>query len=162
MKGNKVSDTNEMSGISDLMQGLDEYMKNIRVEGDIEFPVEISAVKTTPVGKYPRAEKVGSWCSICPCSESKTYLGVYLGDLMLSAMHTYNVKDKVLTVLPHTNPAIFVPDLKRVVWGCESWWGIIESPDDLRKITDADIQNIWYMKALKELSAKDDESKPEC
>jgi hypothetical protein len=152
-----VSDATETNGLADIMQGLDEYIKNTRVQGDIEFPVEVSAVDTRPTHAVRMEEKVGAWCSIRPCSENKTYLGVYLGDLMLSAMHSYNIKDKVLTVFPHTNPAIFVPDLKRVVWGCESWWGIIKGPDDLRKITDANIQNIWYVKALKELS-----SDPEC
>jgi hypothetical protein len=45
-----------------------------------------------------------------------------------------------------------VPDLARVVMGWESWWGEIRTPDDLRQITNADVENVWYVKALKTLS----------
>ena len=45
-----------------------------------------------------------------------------------------------------------MPDLKRLVMGYESWWGIIESEEQLRQITNFDIENIWYVKALKALS----------
>ena len=49
------------------------------------------------------------------------------------------------------NPVIFIPDLMRVVLGIESWWVVIKKPKDLKKITDADIQNVWYAKALKSM-----------
>lgn len=50
------------------------------------------------------------------------------------------------------NPAIWVPELEKVVWGDSSWWGPIEKKEDAeRLITDADIQNVWYVKALKRL-----------
>lgn len=52
----------------------------------------------------------------------------------------------------YTNPAIFVPDLNRVVWGMESWWGPIESKEKLHQITDEDISNVWYVKAAKEFN----------
>ena len=48
-----------------------------------------------------------------------------------------------------TNPAIYVFDLQRIIFGAESWWGIIENPEELKDITDDDINNIWYVKALK-------------
>jgi hypothetical protein len=148
-----MSDTNEVSGFAEIMQRLEESLANTRVEGEIEFPIEVSSVDMRTSRSAFMQDTVGSWCKIRPCSEAKTYLGIYLGELMHGAMHSYNVKDKVITVIPHANPAIFVPDLKRVVWGCESWWGLVKSPDDLRQITDADIQNVWYVKAIKELSS---------
>lgn len=148
-----MSDPPETNVLGDFMASFTEHMKHTRVQGEIEFPIEVSAVKNGGVRKRLGAA-VGSWCSIRPCDGSKTYLGVYLGDLTLDIMHSYNVQDKVLTLMPHTNPAIYVPDLKRIVWGCESWWGVVETPADLRKITDADIQNVWHVKALKELQAK--------
>lgn len=40
-------------------------------------------------------------------------------------------------------------DLQRIIFGAESWWGIIESLEELKDITDDDINNIWYVKALK-------------
>lgn len=51
-----------------------------------------------------------------------------------------------------TNPAIWVPDQNRIVWGMGSWWGIIEKEEDLKKITNQDIENVWYVKALKALA----------
>jgi hypothetical protein len=103
---------------------------------------------------------IGKWVSIRPVNDQKTYLGVYLGDLGRSIMHSYNTQSKELSVLMHRNPAIYVPDLKIVVWGDSSWWGGIKSPGDLRKITDADIQNLWYVKALKELTERESETSP--
>jgi hypothetical protein len=38
--------------------------------------------------------------------------------------------------------------------GYESWWGQINSPEELKAITDVDIQNVWYVKALKEMAEK--------
>lgn len=134
---------------------IEEYIKdfndNVRVQGEIEFPIEISAVEINN-GRIDILKEVGSWVSIRPCDNEKTYLGVYLGYMMFNSNHHYHLKTKVLKIVPFMNPAIYVPDLKRVVWGCESWWGIIRKPEELRKITDSDIQNVWYMKALVELS----------
>jgi hypothetical protein len=53
------------------------------------------------------------------------------------------------------NPAIFVFDLKKIVYGAESWWGMVESEDDLRDITDSTIDNVWYVKAMKEMASGD-------
>lgn len=52
---------------------------------------------------------------------------------------------------------IFVPDLMKVVLGVESWWDTIDKPEDLKQITDVDIQNVWYVKALKEMAQKQKE-----
>ena len=48
-----------------------------------------------------------------------------------------------------TNPAIYVFDLQRIIFGAESWWSIIENQEELKDITDDDINNQWYVKALK-------------
>jgi hypothetical protein len=122
--------------------------------GEIKYPITVRKIKySEPVQTSYR--RVGMWVKVRPCAEDckgKTFLGVYLGDLTLSSLVLYYPKTKVLEVCPHQNPAIFVPDLGRIVWGCESWWGEVEGPEDLRQITDADIQNVWYVRALKELS----------
>lgn len=135
----------------DFMKKFEEHMKYTKVEGQIEFPIEISAVRHQQTLEAD-AELIGKWVSIRPVSAKATYLGVYLGDLGRNIMHSYNTQSKELTVLMHRNPAIYVPDLKMVIWGDSSWWGVIRCPEDLRQITDSDIQNIWYVKALKELS----------
>lgn len=142
-----------------------EFCKNTRFEGHIEFPIEVSKVDSQRSREIMMGagQRVGCWVSVRPCAadcEGKTFLGVYLGDLTFSIDHWYNLQSNVLCLSPHTNPAIFVPDLKRVVWGCESWWDVIDSPEKLRKISDADIQNVWYVRALKELMEKQDDAKP--
>ena len=30
------------------------------------------------------------------------------------------------------NPGIFVPELGKIIYGCESWWSEIDNPEDLR------------------------------
>lgn len=45
----------------------------------------------------------------------------------------------------------FVPELKRIVYGYESWWREIESADDFAGISDEDIENTWYVGLLKKL-----------
>ena len=105
--------------------------------------------------------KCGAWVSINPCSkednpENKTFLGVYLGDIALSVSFTVEPDEKQLVArFSGHNPAIFVPDLNKVVFGYESWWGEIESPSHLRQITDDTIANVWYVKALKDLEARE-------
>ena len=46
---------------------------------------------------------------------------------------------------------IFVPELNEVVWGCGSFWQKIRSKEQLKNITDGDINNVWYVKALKQI-----------
>lgn len=89
--------------------------------------------------------------------EKETHLGLYIGDLALGASIMFHKSSGVLTLgMGFHNPAIYVPKLQRIVFGCESWWGAIKSEADLKQITDADIDNLWYVKALKSL----DESGP--
>lgn len=65
---------------------------------------------------------------------------------------SHNSESKELSISFSNNPAIFVFDLNKIVYGMESRWGIIENEEDLKEITNKDINNIWYVKALKELS----------
>ena len=54
-----------------------------------------------------------------------------------------------------TNPAMFVPELKKIIWGCGSWWSKIKSEGDLKQITDEDIKNTWYVKLVSQLAEND-------
>ncbi len=121
----------------------------------IEYPIEVSKINTeTNKGSY-RGNSVGKFAMIRPCGEEyegKTYLGLYLGEMPVGHIISHNPNTNELNVSFSTNPAIFVFDLNKIVYGMESWWGIIESEEDLREITDNDIDNLWYVKALKELS----------
>ena len=47
-----------------------------------------------------------------------------------------------------------MPELKRVVYGCESWWHEIESIDEFKKITNEDIENTWYVKLLRAMDER--------
>ena len=80
--------------------------------------------------------------------DDKTYLGIYIGDLATSA--TMQVTDKGIQFQwSGYNSAILVPELNRLVHGYESWWTPIESEEDLKEISDADIPNQWYVQMLK-------------
>jgi hypothetical protein len=67
---------------------------------------------------------------------------------------SHNPDTKELNLSYHSNPAIFVFELNKIVFGAESWWGVIENEDELKKIkiTQDDIDNVWYVKALKAIS----------
>ena len=121
----------------------------------IEYPIEVSKINTDSDKTDYRDSLIGKFAKIVPCGEEykgKTYLGIYLGELPIGHHITHNSETKELNVSFTNNPAIFVFNLNKIIFGCESWWGIIESEEDLKEITDEDINNIWYVKALKELS----------
>ncbi len=126
---------------------------------EIKFPIEITGIDFRD-GKPtdPLFHNIGDLVSVRPCGEEykgKTYFGILLGDFPLGMRGTYNPESKKLTVGPSMmNPAIFVPDLKKIIYGCGSWWAVIESEDELRKITDEDIENTWYVKLLKSMEEK--------
>ena len=44
-----------------------------------------------------------------------------------------------------------MPELKKIIYGCESWWHEITSVEELKDITDSDIDNTWYVQLLKNI-----------
>ncbi len=124
----------------------------------IEYPIEVFKINTDNSKSSYRSNQIGKFARVSPCGEEykgKTYLGLYLGDLPISNHISYRDDTKELKVSFHNNPAIFVFDLNKIVYGCESWWGIIESEEDLKEITKDDIDNVWYVKALKALGGQE-------
>lgn len=113
-------------------------------------PIQVKVIKVQEEG-FNRLEQ-GYYVSVRPAAGNKTYLGIMLGDAPLFIWGQYNKDRSEAEVIFHRNPAIFVPDLMKVVLGCESWWRVIEKPEDLDEITDKDINNVWYVKALKATS----------
>jgi hypothetical protein len=104
--------------------------------------------------------KPGQFVSVRPCAdeyEGKTFLGILIGELATAVM--LNIVDKskgwsdaeLEMQYINFNPMIFIPE-RHVVFGFGSWWRPIESESDLNEITDADIQDIWYVKALKAMA----------
>ena len=97
-----------------------------------------------------------TWVRVRPCAEefkNQTYLGWLLGDMALSQMIKLSPEGVLTVSMAAHNPAIFVPELKRVIFGCESWWSALSAPADLAEISNAAINNTWYVMALKDLEA---------
>lgn len=97
--------------------------------------------------------KPGDFVAIRPIADEynkKTFLGMYLCSAPTGMVGNQVGNKIVLKMTDYTNPAIYVPELDKIIWGYGSWWGKIESEEDLKQITDNDIQNIWYVKALKQ------------
>lgn len=121
----------------------------------IEYPLEVSKInRENNKGSY-RGSQVGKLAMIRPCGEEyegKTYLGLYLGELPIEHHVSHNPDTKELNISFLNNPAIFVFDLNKIVYGMESWWRIIDNELDFKEITDFDINNIWYVKALKKIN----------
>jgi hypothetical protein len=137
----------------------------------IKNPATIGAVifgKTEVIRKPFFGGETGDLVRVRPCGEkyeNKTYLGILIGDVAQSptvGILQDNEEVKTLKVdLGQHNPAILIPDLKEIVFGCASWWGKITKEEHLKSITDADIENVWYVKALKQIAEKDAEKKEE-
>lgn len=125
----------------------------------IEYPLTIQGIQNNFTKDGMRSlYECGGLVKISPCGEeygNKTYLGILLGDLPIGASISFHHDDQKLHIIPFTNPAIFVPELKKIIYGCESWWGEIESPEDFKEITSEDINNVWYVQLLKAMTAKD-------
>jgi hypothetical protein len=121
------------------------------------FPWVVTGVDWTHFKalRPPLFETVG-WVKVRPCGKEyggKTYLGWLLGDLALMPGASLR-PDGTLELLSGGNPAIFVPALCKVIYGAESWWATVESPDDLRDITDATLDNVWYVQALRAMAER--------
>lgn len=121
----------------------------------IEYPIKVSKINYCNATNNYKDNQVGKFVKIAPCGDEyagKTFLGIYLGELPIWHNISYNTETKELNVSHRKNPAIFVPDLNKIIYGIESWWRIIEKEEDLEEITNTDINNVWYVKALKALS----------
>ncbi len=119
----------------------------------LDYPFVCNDIKTDEID-YNKClfHKIGALVKIRPCGDeykNKTYLGFYLGDLPTQIVSSLNSKTSVLKISTMTNPAIFVPELKKIVFGYESWWGEIKDEKELKEITSDDIDNVWYVKLLK-------------
>lgn len=124
----------------------------------IEYPIEVSKINRAKTHENYPDNRVGKLVKIRPCGEeyeNKTYLGLFLGELPISNHVSYSENEKELKVGFISNPAIFVFELNKIIYGNESWWGIIDSPEELNEITDKDINDVWYVKLMKSFSDKE-------
>lgn len=120
------------------------------------FPWIVTGVKWAGEALRPSLfDRDTTWVSVLPCSKEfggKTYLGWLLGDLANGQQVQLGENGVMEISMSFHNPAIFIPELGRIVYGRESYWSSIKSPEDLREITNADIEDVWYVKALKDLT----------
>jgi hypothetical protein len=158
-KNNEEVDEDFGDALASLVGALAKEMKEnpVTIEDDFEFPMEISEIDKSKACYSPMSltgTKAGALVKIRPCGdeyENKTYLGIYVGEIAISTNIGLFEKTKKLSIMFNRNPAIFVPELKKVIFGCESFWGEIKSEEELKDITDDDIENVWYIQLLKEL-----------
>lgn len=121
----------------------------------IEYPITISKIENKEISFDGLGHECGTLVKIRPCAEeyqNKTFMGIYLGDLPMGISSSYNEETQILTNRAFSNPAIFVPELKKIIFGAESWWSEIKAGDDVSDITDEDINNQWYVQMMKDLS----------
>lgn len=148
--------TDETAALTAMLKELTKEMAEnpITPEGEIQYPLEIDGVDIKiSVVQQNIGPSVGTLVKIRPCSndpnDRKTHLGIYLGNLIADVLCAYRPKTKRMEILSRNNPAIFVPALNRIVWGMESWWGVIKNESELSDITDEDIDKVWYVQLLK-------------
>lgn len=135
----------------------EEEHGELELIGKVPAPCEVSKVLLAGFREDKSSENVGSLVRVRLVEDEakETYLGILLGDFVRDALVSRASKSKVLFLTAHRNPAIFVPKLRRIVWGCSSWWALVESEEDIERIiTDADIAGTWYVKLLRELGEK--------
>ena len=121
----------------------------------IEYPLVINGIENSKIDTRGLGHECGCLCEIRPCGEEyegKSYVGIYLGELPISIITSCDKSTGILSNSTMNNPAIFVPELKKIVYGCESWWREIHSMDDFEGISESEIENTWYVKLLKALT----------
>lgn len=155
---------NSMAKLAQRFKEEQERVGEVILHADFTYPLEIHGLDIRQIRHGETGisrTAIGSMVSIRPVAEGykgKTFLGVYLGELPIDIVAGFQTKIKTLVVVTQINPAIFVPELNKIIYGIESWWGVIESEEQLRQITNDDIQNIWYVKALQELIEKQEQA----
>lgn len=132
----------------------------------IEYPLTIESIES----KYwdtiwkDAKKSFGKFVAIRPCKEeykNKTYLGILLGEMPYAPSITFDTKTGELNVTPRTNPCVYVPELNDFIWGMESWWRIVNDPNEIKEITNEDIDNVWYMQLLKDMCSKEKDTREE-
>ena len=96
-------------------------------------------------------------CESCQKFKSKYIEYPYIGDLPIQILTSYKGSTGQLINSTMNNPAIFVPELKKIIYGCESWWKTIRSVDEFSKISNEDINNTWYVKLLQSMDQPEEE-----
>lgn len=91
----------------------------------IQYPITVKEIINRPI-EDSRKDKIGSPVKIQICQEdgkvSRSYDGIFMGELCIEIHTAYNEQTQTVINTPISNPAIYVPELKRLVYGYESFW----------------------------------------
>jgi len=170
-KQDAPSDTNKKDAAAGLADFIGKFSKSlvqhkekfITME-DIKFPIEVKDIKgyfERPKKGFMSSAEMGALVRIRPCGEEykdRTFLGIYIGDLPIDIVYEVEKEDGTLHVRTYNNCAFYVFELKKLIFGCESWWAELKDDADIdRMITDADIDNVPYVKVLKAMVATESE-----
>ena len=136
---------------------------DISATSDITFPIEVNHIKLSknPVllNRTMFGQSCGKFVAVRPCAKEfgdKTFLGVLIGAIAVEELVSFDKDSHTLSVERCLyNPLIFIPDRSKTVFGYESWWGEVRDETHLKEITDEDIKNVWYVKALAQLAERD-------
>lgn len=133
---------------------MDKEKFNIYNMGEVKSVLSVAVEKMAFYSK----KDIGKLVRIRPCDEKydgKTFLGIFLGNMPIPMYVYYDEDEQLLSIRNTHNPAIFIPDINEVVFGFESWWSIVKSAEDVKDITDDDINNVWYVKMLNSLDKQE-------
>lgn len=148
--------------LSGFAKAIKETKEKYLLESNFTYPMEIKGIKKIRNFVKPGFTcEAGSFVKVRPCEEEyeeKTYAGIFLGELAIDNLCRLNKETGELEIIPHTNAAIYVPDLKKIVFGCESWWTEIKDISELKEISDEDIENVWYVQLLKGMTSQNEGS----
>lgn len=125
----------------------------------IEFPLTVTGIDNERLMWRRGFHEPLSPVAVRPCDDEcagRTYLGVYLGEFPAEVCTSWSRSTGVLSNTAVGNPAIYVPELGRVVWGYESWWREVKDLSEIPDITDRDIESCWYMRAFASLDREGD------
>jgi hypothetical protein len=145
---------------------IEEHEKKFIYGHDIKYPLQIKGIVFRKFGDRSSLNlvKSGTLVAIRPVADEykqKTYFGFYIGDMPAEHLYEFEKETQLLHIISTGNPAIFVFDLGKVIYGYESWWGEIKDEKQLRQITDKDIEDIWYVKALKQIATNKETNETE-
>lgn len=112
----------------------------------IQYPIAVQGINVLYNTEESESRlPIGTVVKVQPFADkyqNKTYTGIYLGELAMSVSVSYNEKTESLTVVDMPNSAIFVPALKKILWGAECRWEIKD--DTSRDPVDSGTESLWY------------------
>lgn len=120
----------------------------------IQYPLEIDGIDISPLEGW-NLKSIGQLVAVRPCSENpgnRTYLGLYLGEQPWFLSASFHRDTRRLDVSAACNPMIYVFETRRIVRGADSWWSRIQSQEDMRQISDEDIQSAWYVRLMNDIA----------